>query len=116
MGKIKRNESEAMTEDFQTDNAPRPVGFYPHAKRVGKLLFLSGVGPRKPNSDVIPGVKSDESGNIIFSVRLSHVNQSVIELDDGDLVIGGFGFREGNSGGPISLLRLDPSNLNPAAN
>jgi|TARA_B100000929_G_scaffold101025_1_gene79772 2-aminomuconate deaminase len=65
MGKIKRNESEAMTEDFQTDNAPRPVGLYPHAKRVGKFLFLSGVGPRKPNSDIIPGVKSDESGNII---------------------------------------------------
>ena len=47
-----------------------------------------------------------------FSVQLAHVNQSVIELDNGDLVIGGFGFREGNSGGPISLLRLDPSNIN----
>jgi len=66
--------------------------------------------------DVCYLTKTDESGNIIFSVRLGHVNQSVIELDDGDLVIGGFGFRDGNSGGPISLLRLDPSNLNPAAN
>jgi hypothetical protein len=36
------------------------------------------------------------------------VNQSVIELNDGDVVVGGFGFREGNSGGPISILRLDP--------
>ena len=39
------------------------------------------------------------------------MNQSIIELDDGDLVIGGFGFREGNSGCPVSLLRLDPSNI-----
>ena len=50
-------------------------------------------------------------GEIIYSAKLNHVNQSVIELDDGDVVMGGFGFREGNSGGPISLLRLDPSSL-----
>jgi hypothetical protein len=55
--------------------------------------------------------KTDETGNIIFSVRLKHVNQSVIELDDGDIVVGGFGFREGNTGGPISILRLDPSKV-----
>jgi hypothetical protein len=62
--------------------------------------------------DICYLTKTDESGNISFSVQLAHVNQSVIELDNGDLVIGGFGFREGNSGGPISLLRLDPSNIN----
>ena len=62
--------------------------------------------------DICYLTKTDEAGSIIFSVQLAHVNQSVIELDDGDLVIGGFGFREGNSGGPISLLRLDPSNIN----
>ena len=61
--------------------------------------------------DICYLTKTDEAGSIIFSVQLAHVNQSVIELDDGDLVIGGFGFREGNSGGPISLLRLDPSNI-----
>jgi hypothetical protein len=61
--------------------------------------------------DICYLTKTDESGNISFSVQLAHVNQSVIELGDGDLVIGGFGFREGNSGGPISLLRLDPSNI-----
>ena len=61
--------------------------------------------------DICYLTKTDESGNISFSVQLAHVNQSVIELDDGDLVIGGFGFREGNSGGPISLLRLDPSDI-----
>ena len=63
--------------------------------------------------DICYLTKTDESGNISFSVQLAHVNQSVIQLDDGDLVIGGFGFREGNSGGPISLLRLDPSDLSP---
>jgi hypothetical protein len=61
--------------------------------------------------DICYLTKTDEAGSIIFSVQLAHVNQSVIELDDGDLVIGGFGFREGNSGGPISLIRLDPSNI-----
>ena len=59
--------------------------------------------------DICYLTKTDESGNISFSVQLAHVNQSVIELDDGDVIMGGFGFREGNSGGPISLLRLDPS-------
>ena len=54
-----------MADNFQTDKAPKPVGLYPHAKRVGNLLFLSGVGPRKPNSDEIPGVELDEHGNVV---------------------------------------------------
>jgi 2-aminomuconate deaminase len=40
---------------IQTDTAPRPVGSYPHARQVGELLFLSGIGPRTPGSDAIPG-------------------------------------------------------------
>ena len=44
--------------------APEPVGAYPHAKRVGNLLFLSGVGPRKRGSKAIPGVTLDDNGNI----------------------------------------------------
>ena len=55
--------------------------------------------------------KVNAAGELIYSFKLSHVNQSVIELDDGDIVMGGFGFREGNTGGAISLLRLDPSNI-----
>ncbi|MBJ6984595.1 RidA family protein [Luteimonas sp. MC1750] len=39
----------------QADTAPKPVGAYPHARRVGDLLFLSGIGPRDPASDAIPG-------------------------------------------------------------
>jgi 2-aminomuconate deaminase len=50
---------------FNSDRAPRPVGSYPHARRVGNLLFLSGVGPRKKDSDKIPGVELDENGNIL---------------------------------------------------
>ena len=61
--------------------------------------------------DICYLTKIDDAGEIIYSAKLNHVNQSVIELDNGDVVMGGFGFREGNSGGPISLLRLDPSNL-----
>jgi len=44
--------------------APEPVGLYPHAKKVGNLLFLSGVGPRERGSKKIPGVELDENGNI----------------------------------------------------
>ena len=45
--------------------APRAVGMYPHARKVGNLLFLSGVGPRKPDTKVIPGVELDENGQIL---------------------------------------------------
>ena len=45
--------------------APEPVGLYPHARRVGNLLFLSGVGPRKRGSKEIPGVTLDAQGSIV---------------------------------------------------
>lgn len=44
-----------MSEIIRTDAAPAPVGAYPHARRVGDLLFLSGVGSRTPGSNAIPG-------------------------------------------------------------
>ena len=50
---------------IESEKAPKPVGAYPHARKVGNLLFLSGVGPRKPNSKKIPGVVIDKAGNII---------------------------------------------------
>jgi 2-aminomuconate deaminase len=46
------------------DSAPEPVGLYPHARRAGNLLFLSGVGPRKKGSREIPGVELDTEGKI----------------------------------------------------
>jgi 2-aminomuconate deaminase len=50
---------------IHSSKAPEPVGLYPHAKRAGNLLFLSGVGPRERGSKKIPGVELDEKGNII---------------------------------------------------
>ena len=47
-----------------SDKAPEPVGPYPHARQIGNLLFLSGVGPREKGSDKIPGVQLDEDGTI----------------------------------------------------
>ena len=44
--------------------APEPVGAYPHAKQVGHLLFLSGVGPRERGSKTIPGVTLDDQGRV----------------------------------------------------
>jgi len=48
-----------------TSRAAEPVGRYPHARRVGNLLFLSGVGPREPGQQKIPGVQQDEHGTIV---------------------------------------------------
>ncbi len=56
----------SLKEDLLNSNrAPEPVGLYPHARRVGNLLFLSGVGPRQRGSVQIPGVTLDEQGNIL---------------------------------------------------
>ena len=54
-----------MNKSFQSSRAPEPVGAFPHAKRVGNLLFLSGIGPRKRGSKEIPGVKLDPVGNVV---------------------------------------------------
>ena len=50
---------------IESQNAPEPVGSYPHARKVGNLLFLSGVGPREKGKKEIPGVTLDEKGKII---------------------------------------------------
>lgn len=50
---------------FESTVAPEPVGPYPHARRVGNLLFLSGLGPRKRGSKEIPGVTFDAGGRVI---------------------------------------------------
>ncbi len=55
----------SSTDIINSDKAPEPVGSYPHAKKVGNLLFLSGVGPRERGSKKIPGVELDENGKII---------------------------------------------------
>ena len=52
-------------EKFNSDRAPQAVGLYPHARKVGDLLFLSGVGPRKAGQIDIPGVTLNASGDIV---------------------------------------------------
>lgn len=54
-----------MSETINSSRAPEPVGLYPHARRVGHLLFLSGVGPRERGTKKIPGVELDDAGEIV---------------------------------------------------
>jgi 2-aminomuconate deaminase len=55
-----------MSDDvIHASAAPKPVGRYPHARRVGDLLFLSGIGPRDPASNGIPGNVHDAEGRLI---------------------------------------------------
>ncbi|MBN8586637.1 MAG: RidA family protein [Ignavibacteria bacterium] len=61
MAESTNNNSEAIN----SGKAPEPVGLYPHARRAGNLLFLSGVGPRERGTKKIPGVTLDDNGNII---------------------------------------------------
>lgn len=51
-------------DSISTDSAPAPVGSYPHARRVGNLLFLSGIGPRPPGGGPIPGVTLAADGSV----------------------------------------------------
>ena len=56
-----------MSDHINASSAPKPVGLYPHARKVGNLLFLSGVGPRTAGSDAndsgVPGLELDHNGN-----------------------------------------------------
>jgi 2-aminomuconate deaminase len=63
LGKV--SQSQSMKENVESSRAPEPVGAFPHAKRVGNLLFLSGIGPRKRGSKEIPGVTLDSDGKIV---------------------------------------------------
>ncbi|MES2764963.1 MAG: RidA family protein [Bacteroidota bacterium] len=53
-----------INQPFDSERAPEPVGLYPHARRVGNLLFISGVGPRQRGQKAIPGVELDSDGNV----------------------------------------------------
>jgi 2-aminomuconate deaminase len=55
----------AHGDEIHSDRAPEPVGPFPHARRVGNLLFLSGIGPRVRGSREIPGVTLDERGHAV---------------------------------------------------
>lgn len=59
----------SSSDKISTSRAPKPVGLYPHARKVGDLLFLSGVGPRVAGSNAtdssVPGLKLDHNGNFL---------------------------------------------------
>lgn len=55
----------SQDERVESKRAPEPVGLYPHARKVGNLLFLSGVGPRERGTKKIPGVELDAQGHIV---------------------------------------------------
>lgn len=62
-----QNDTRAATDQnvIRTERAPKPVGPYPHARRVGDFLFLSGIGPRKPGTGEIPGLVRDGAGSVV---------------------------------------------------
>jgi 2-aminomuconate deaminase len=54
-----------MSTIIHTNAAAKPLGAYPHARKVGNLLFLSGIGSRSPIDNTIPGLELDAQGNIV---------------------------------------------------
>ena len=70
----------AESKKIDANKAPKPVGLYPHARRVGNLLFLSGIGPRDPETDAVPGLIQRKSGNYAefdFAAQCHSVFQNV---------------------------------------
>lgn len=68
------------TDHIESSRAPEPVGAFPHARRAGNLLFLSGIGPRVRGSSEIPGVSLDASGGIVdydIEVQCRHCFENV---------------------------------------
>ncbi len=63
---------------IESSKAPEPVGLYPHARKVGNFLFLSGVGPRERGAKKIPGVELDEN-NLIISYDIAAQCHSVFK-------------------------------------
>lgn len=55
----------SKSQSIETLKAPAPVGNYPHARRVGDLLFLSGIGPRSPGNNEVPGLVLADDGRIV---------------------------------------------------
>jgi 2-aminomuconate deaminase len=73
-----KSEFSSARDSLTSKRAPEPVGPYPHARRVGDLIFVSGMGPRKPGSKDIPGVFQDALGNVL-SYDIEAQTRSTIE-------------------------------------
>lgn len=70
-----------MSDRIDASSAPQPVGAYPHARRVGSLLFLSGLGPRVPGSNEVPGNVYDANGRLLDYDIERQTRQLVANLD-----------------------------------
>ncbi len=68
-----------MSDAVRTDRAPRPVGPYPHARRAGDFLFISGMGPRQPGTDAIPGGPIRSADGTPLDYDVSAQTHAVIE-------------------------------------
>ena len=62
-----------------TESAPKPVGLYPHARRVGDLLYLSGVGPRQPGTNAIPGGPIRDGNGSPLEYDIKEQTRAVVE-------------------------------------
>jgi 2-aminophenol/2-amino-5-chlorophenol 1,6-dioxygenase alpha subunit len=62
---VQEPRQEPRRDVVRSERAPSPVGPYPHARRVGDFLFLSGIGPRTPGTGEIPGILRDGAGSVI---------------------------------------------------
>lgn len=81
-----------MKQDFSTNKAPEPVGPYPHCKRVGDFIFVSGMGPRKPGAKEIPGNLYDADGkvtaqDVMIQTRATIDNISVVLEEAGSSLL-----------------------------
>lgn len=75
----------SKSQKIDASQAPKPVGLYPHARRVGNLLFLSGIGPRDPETNGVPGLEQSKSGNYTefdFEAQCHSVFQNVQKVLD----------------------------------
>lgn len=71
-----------MGDAIDSGAAPKPVGAYPHARRVGDLLLLSGLGPRVPGSNEIPGNEYDQTGRLVAWDIEAQTRQLVENLEE----------------------------------
>ena len=69
-----------MSDTIHSDRAPKPVGAYPHARRVGNLLFLSGIGSRVPGTDEIPGNVVDAAGIVVAHDIVKQTHQVLANI------------------------------------
>ncbi len=69
----------SAADGIMSARAPKPVGAYPHARRAGGLLFLSGVGPRRPGTDAIPGGVTFDAGGIVSDYDFEAQCRSVFD-------------------------------------